>query len=148
MTEDSTRFIQRAIDAGGHVRLDPGTHVVRTLRLRTGLTLEIPTGCTLLAHPDNKAFDLQERLPYSPWADMETSDFAHAMLVGRDVEAVAIVGGGTIDMARTVRAGPKPIAFRQCERFRIEGITISWSPNYCVSLGDCEDVEVRGVTIR
>jgi polygalacturonase len=145
---DATRAIQREIDGGGHVRLDPGTYVVRTLQLRSGLTLEIPAGTTLLAHPENNAFDLQEKLSYDPYSDMETSDFAHGMFVGRNVDGVEIVGEGTIDMARTVRSGPKPIALRQCRDVRIEGITIRRSPNYCVSLGACDGVVVRGVTIR
>jgi polygalacturonase len=145
---DATRMIQREIDGGGHVRIDPGTYVVRTLQLRSGLVLEIPAGTTLLAHPENNAFDLQEKLSYDPHADMETSDFAHGLFVGRNLDAVEIVGGGTIDMARTVRWGPKPIALRQCRDIRIDGITIRRSPNYCVSLGACDGVAVRNVTIR
>jgi polygalacturonase len=147
-SEDATREIQRAIDGGGHVRLDPGTHVVRTLQLRSGVTLEIPEGCTLLGHPENNAFDLQERLSYHPHSDMETSDFAHGLLVGRHLDAVSIVGAGTIDLARTVRWGPKPIALRQCRDVRIEGITIRRAPNYSVSLGACDGVVVERVTIR
>src|SRR5262245_16050892 len=146
--DDATRSIQRTIDGGGRVRLDPGTHIVRTLHLRSGTTLEVPEGCTLLAHPENDAFDLQEKLPYQPWCDMETSDFAHALFVGRNIESVAIIGAGTIDMARTVRWGPKPIALQRCRHVRVEGVTITHAPNYCISLGDCEDVDVRDVTIR
>jgi polygalacturonase len=146
--DDATRLVQRAIDGGGHVRLELGTYLVRTLQLRSGVTLEIPEGTTLLAHPDNNGFDLQERLPYQPFADMETSDFAHALLAGRDLDGVAIVGDGTIDMARTVRWGPKPIALKQCRNVRVEGITILRSPNYCVSLGACDGVVVERVTIR
>jgi polygalacturonase len=145
---DASRVIQRAIDGGGHVRLDPGTYLVRTLQLRSGMTLEIPEGTTLLAHPENNAFDLQEKLAYDPHADMETSDFAHGMFVGRHVEGVEIVGKGTIDMDRTVRWGPKPIALRHCHDVRIEGITIRNAPNYCVSLGACDGVTVNRVTIR
>ena len=102
---DATRWVQREIDGGGHVRLEPGTYIVRTLQLRSGLTLEIPAGTTLLAHPENNAFDLQERLSYDPHADMETSDFAHGMLVGRDLDGIEIIGAGTIDMARTRALG-------------------------------------------
>jgi len=145
---DATRAIQREIDGGGHVRLEPGNYIVRTLQLRSGLKLELPAGTTLLAHPENNAFDLQEKLSYDPHSDMETSDFAHGMLVGRNVDGVEIVGEGTIDMARTVRWGPKPIAIRQSRDLRIEGITIRRSPNYCISLGACDGVVVRGVTIR
>ena len=145
---DATREVQRAIDGGGHVRLDPGTYVVRTLQLRSDLTLEIPEGCTLLAHPENNAFDLQEKLSYDPHADMETSDFAHGLLVGRQLDAVSIVGGGTLDLGRTVRWGPKPIALRGCRDVRIEGLTIRRAPNYAISLGACDGVVVSQVRIR
>jgi polygalacturonase len=148
LADDATRFVQRAIDGGGHVRLDPGTYVVRTLQLRSNLTLEVPPATTLRAHPENNAFDLQEKLPYNPHADMETSDFAHGMLVGRHLDGVSIVGGGTIDLARTMRWGPKPIALKQCRDVRIEGITIRRAPNYAVSLGACDGVVIAGVTIR
>ncbi|HET9728960.1 MAG TPA: glycosyl hydrolase family 28 protein [Acidimicrobiia bacterium] len=146
--DDSTAGIQALLDRAGHVRLESGTHVVRTLHLRSGTTLEIPAGTTLLAHPENDAFDVQERLPYNPHADMETSDFAHGLLVGHDLAGVSILGAGVIDMARTVRWGPKPIALRSCRTVLIEGITIRNAPNYCVSLGACDDVQVRKVVIR
>ena len=136
------------IDAGGHVVVPPGTHIVRTLHLRSGVTLEIPADATLLAHRNNTVFDLQERLPWETHADVETSDFAHAVLAGRDLEQVAIVGAGAIRMDRTVRWGPKPLALRGCTGVRVAGIAIHGAPNYAVSLGACNDVVVEGVTIR
>jgi polygalacturonase len=99
----TTERLQRMIDAGGHVVVPPGAHVVRTLHLRSGVTFEIPHDATLLAHRNNAAFDRQERLPWETHADVETSDFAHAVLVGRDLEGVAIVGAGAIRMDRTIR---------------------------------------------
>jgi polygalacturonase len=145
---ESTGRLQRMIDAGGHVVVPPGAHVVRTLHLRSGVTFEIPHDATLLAHRNNAAFDLQERLPWETHADVETSDFAHAVLVGRDLEHVAIVGAGAIRMDRTIRWGPKPIALRGCADVRVAGIAIHGAPNYSVSLGACTDVVVEGVTIR
>ena len=52
MSESSVRTterLQRMIDAGGHVVVPPGAHVVRTLHLRSGVTLEIPADATLPA---------------------------------------------------------------------------------------------------
>jgi polygalacturonase len=144
----TTERLQRLIDAGGHVVVPPGEHVVRTLHLRSGVTLEIPADARLLAHRDNRKFDLQERLPWETHADVETSDFAHAVLVGRDLGDVSIVGAGAIRMDRTIRWGPKPIALRGCVGVRIEGIALHGAPNYAVSLGDCTDVVVERVTIR
>ena len=145
---ETTERLQRLIDAGGHVVVPPGEHVVRTLHLRSGVTFEIPDDATLLGHRDNRRFDVQERLPWETHADVETSDFAHAVLVGRDLAGVAIVGAGAIRMDRTVRWGPKPIALRGCEGVRIEGISIHGAPNYSVSVGDCTEVTVERVTIR
>ncbi len=151
MSESSVRTtqrLQRMIDAGGHVVVPPGAHVVRTLHLRSGVTLEIPHDAILLAHRNNAAFDRQERLPWETHADVETSDFAHAVLAGRDLERVAIVGAGAIRMGRTIRWGPKPIALRGCADVRVAGIAIHGAPNYSVRLGTCTDVVVEGVTIR
>jgi polygalacturonase len=144
----STQRLQKMIDEGGHVVVPPGEHVVRTLHLRSGVTFEIPADATLLAHRNNAVFDLQERLPWDTHADVETSDFAHAVLAGRDLERVAIVGAGAIRMDRTVRWGPKPIALRGCTDVRVAGIAIHGAPNYSVSLGGCNDVVVERVTIR
>ena len=145
---ETTERLQRMIDAGGHVVVPPGAHVVRTLHLRSGLTFEIPADATLLAHRNNAVFDPQERLAWETHADVETSDFAHAVLAGRDLEDVAIVGAGAIRMDRTVRWGPKPIALRGCTGVRVAGVSIHGAPNYSVSLGACDHVVVEGITIR
>jgi len=148
VSTDATAELQRRIDEGGDVRVEAGTYVVRTLHLRSGVTLELTRGATLVAHRNNGAFDLQEKLPCDPHSDMETSDFAHALLAGRDLDGVRIVGEGTIDMERTFRWGPKPIALRECREVEVSGITIRRAPNYSVSLGACDDVLVARVTIR
>ena len=46
------------------------------------------------------------------------------------------------DMNRSRRFGPKPIALKRCRFVTVRGITIVHSPNYCVSLGGCDDVAV------
>jgi polygalacturonase len=87
-------------------------------------------------------------LPYPTYADLETSDFQHALLLGDGLRGVTISGEGTIDMQRDARFGPKPIALRRCHDVEVSGITIRSSPNYCVSLGACDDVVIEHVTIR
>jgi polygalacturonase len=44
---EPTERRQRLNDAGGHVVVPPGAHVVRTLPLRSGVTLEIPADAAL-----------------------------------------------------------------------------------------------------
>jgi hypothetical protein len=148
---DDTAALQRAIDAaphGGGVRIPAGTWRSGTLRLRSGVTLELAAGATLLASPAAEDFLPPERLHYPTYADLETSDFRHALLVGEGLARVAIVGRGTIDGNRTERFGPKPIALRRCRDVTVRGITIHNAPNYCVSLGGCDDVLIDGVVIR
>jgi polygalacturonase len=53
-----------------------------------------------------------------------------------------------IDMNRERRSGPKPVALKGRRFATVQGITIVRSPNYCVSLGGCDDALIEGVTIR
>ena len=149
----ATRAIQHAVDAchrlgGGVVILPAGTWLSGTVTLRSRVTLALTPGAVLLASSDDDDFADRERLSFDTGSDVETIDFANALLAGRDLERVAIVGGGIIDMNRRKRFGPKPIALKRCRFVRVQDVTIVDSPNYCVSLGGCEDVLVEGVTIR
>jgi glycosyl hydrolase family 28/pectate lyase-like protein len=148
-----TRAIQQAIDAvhelgGGIVQLPAGRWLSGTLVLRSRVTIDLAPGAVLLASPDDDDFAPREALPFESDSDVETIDFARALLAGHDLEQIAIRGAGVIDMNRDRRSGPKPIALKRCRFATVQGITIVRSPNYCVSLGGCEDVLVEGVTIR
>jgi len=148
-----TRAIQDAIDAahrlgGGIVRLPAGTWLSGTLHLRSRITLELGPGAVLLASPDDADFAAPEPLSFATGSDIETIDFANALLAGRNLERVALVGSGVIDMNRTRRGGPKPIALKRCRFVTLRDLTVLHAPNYCVSLGGCDDVLIEGVTIR
>ena len=148
-----TRAIQHAIDAahqrgGGTVQLPVGTWVSGTLHVRSRVTLELAPGAVLLASPDDDDFAPRERPRFETGSDVETTDFAHALLAGRHAERIAITGAGVIDMNRGRRHGPKPIALERCRFVTVRGVTIVRSPNYCVSLGACDDVLLDGITIR
>lgn len=150
---DDTLAIQRAVDfvhatGGGVVTLGAGTWLAGTIRLRSRLTLQLTPGAVLLASPSDADFAPRGRPPFATGSDAETIDFAHALLVGSDLERVAIAGAGVIDMNRAHRFGPKPIALLRCRFVAVRGVTILRSPNYCVSLGGCEDVVVDGVVVR
>jgi hypothetical protein len=145
-----TAAIQAAIDAarGGVVFFPPGDYVTGTLRLRDRLVLELGAGATLVASPDDGDFDPPETLAYEAFADRETTDFRFALLQGRGLRHVAIVGPGRIDGNRRSRGGPKPIALRQCRDVTIRDVTLENAPNYNISLLGCDHVDIRNVTIR
>jgi hypothetical protein len=110
--------------------------------------VRLAAGATLIASPDDADFDPPERLPYEPFADEETADFRHALLQGRGLRHVSIVGPGRIDGNRRWRGGPKTIALKQCRHVTIRDLTLENAPNYNVSLLGCEHVDLEGVTIR
>jgi Pectate lyase superfamily protein/Right handed beta helix region len=146
-----TAAIQAAIDAaapGGAVVFPPGDYVSGTLRLRSRLVVELAAGATLVASPDDRDFDPYEQLDYDSFADRETTDFSFALLQGRGVHHVAILGPGRIDGNRRSRGGPKPIALKQCRHVTIRDLTLDNAANYTISLLGCEHVDIRGVTIR
>jgi hypothetical protein len=146
-----TAAIQRAIDAaapGGVVLVPPGEYLSGTLHLRDRLVLRLAAGATLIASRDDADFDPHERLEYQSFADHETTDFSFALLQGRRLQHVSIVGPGRIDGNRRSRGGPKPIALKECRHVTIRDVTLENAPNYNISLLGCDHVDIRGVTIR
>jgi polygalacturonase len=147
-----TRAIQAALDAagrsGGTIYFPSGEYVSGTLHLRSRVALRLAAGAVLIASPDDADFDPYEELGYDSFADRETTDFAFALLQGRALQDVRILGPGRIDGNRTRRGGPKPIALKQCGRIQIHDLTIDNAPNYSISLLGCHDVDIVGVTIR
>jgi polygalacturonase len=147
-----TRAIQAALDAAGRSRgtvsFPPGEYLSGTLHLRSHITLRLDAGATLIASKDDGDFDPIERLAHDSFSDRETTDFRFALLQGRDLARLTILGPGTIDGNRTRRSGPKPIALKQCRNIRIHDLTIANAPNYNISLLGCDGVSIVGVTIR
>jgi hypothetical protein len=146
-----TAALQAAIDAappGGTVLFPPGDYLSGTLRLRSRLVLRFEAGATLVASPDDRDFDRYEELQYESFADRETTDFAFALLQGRRLEHLSIIGPGRIDGNRRSRGGPKPIALKQCRHITIRDLTLENAPNYNISLLGCDHVDIQGVTIQ
>ena len=121
-----TRAIQDALDAagrsGGTIQFPPGEYVSGTLRLRSRVTLRLAAGAALIASPDDGDFDPHEELGYDSFADRETTDLSFALLQGRGLQQVRIVGPGRIEGNRSRRGGPKPIALKQCGQIQIHDV--------------------------
>jgi polygalacturonase len=89
VTKD-TAAIQKAIDhcKGGTVKLDGGTFLSGPIVLRSGTTLDIEKGATLLGSPDRADY------PKFTFARKET---VQPLVSTLNAENVTITGGGTID---------------------------------------------------
>jgi polygalacturonase len=150
---NDTHSIQAAIDdchhhGGGTVVFPAGAFLSGSLHLKSGVSLHLDHGATLMASKDEKDFDPYEKLGFKNAADEETSYFHHALIWAEHAERIAITGTGVINGNRTKRGGPKSIALKRCKFVTITGLTIVDSPNYCVSLLGTDYVTIDGVTIR
>ncbi len=156
----TTALLQAAIDAAastaGVVTVPPGRHVIRTLFLRNGVTLELALGATLLPDTDLDAYPVlqaghnQDRQPFH-------------LLVADGIEDFVIRGPGTIDgcgmsfwdeplpgspwyRAKTRRISPL-VEIRNCRNVRLENFAIRDSPGWTVHCLDCDHVRIEGLVI-
>src|SRR5262249_34308102 len=110
--------------------------------------VHLEAAATLIASPDDAHFDRHEKLPYKSFADRETSDFTFALLQGRRLQQLSIIGPGRIDGNRRSRGGPKPIALKEGRHGTIHDVTLENAPNYNGSpLGGDHD-DIQDVIIR
>ena len=157
--------IQAAIDkasedGGGRVIFTPGKFVTGTIYVKSGVTLHLEAGATLLG--STNPWDYTKD-PYVGWT---------AMVFSIKQKDVGITGKGTIDgrgfitanrMVEYIERGlfedpmkldrpnevnrPENIYFRECENVTIKDITLrdpgSWNQTY----DQCHNVYVEGITV-
>jgi len=149
-----TEAIQQAIDAcagagGGRVYLPPGTFLSGTLFLKSGVTLYLESGCTLLG--SRNLDDYPVTVPeFRSYTDNYTE---RSLIYGAKLERVAIAGAGTIDGQGAVFKGPykvRPymIRFVECRDVTVCGVTMQNSPMWVQHYLACDDVRISGITVR
>ncbi len=156
---DWTEAFRTAIDAlsridGGTLRVPAGLYWTRSIELISDMTLQVDSGATLRFLPGPDGYDA------IPMEFEGIHGTAYRPLVFADGKKnVRIVGPGTIDGCGVswwgaLRAGelqharPYLVCFRNCTHVSIEDVTLLNSPVWTVHPLRCEDVAVRGVTIR
>jgi hypothetical protein len=149
-----TKAIQKAIDqcaadGGGTVYLAPGTFLSGTIYMKTGVTLKLHSGCTLLGSADLKDYPPTVQA-FRSYTDNYTDK---SLIYGENLERIAIIGRGTIDGQGRSFKGPykvRPyiIRFIQCRNVTVEDVTIKNSPMWVQHYLACDDVRITGVTVR
>ncbi|HEY1661847.1 MAG TPA: glycoside hydrolase family 28 protein [Verrucomicrobiae bacterium] len=169
-----TASINRAVDAceaagGGMVYLPPGTYLSGTVFLKSNVTLYLEAGATLLGSKDIMDYVSQAGPPQNGDADQKHLVFA------RDAENLGLAGLGCIDgqgsafwvpSGRVVpatedlwkdlvsrnwkhTARPSPmLEFYNCKNLHIEGVRIQNAPGWTMRPIACENVFIRGITIK
>jgi hypothetical protein len=149
-----TQAIQAAIDkcaaaGGGTVYLPPGSFLSGTIYMKTGVTLHVDSGGTLLGSTNLKDFP-----PTVPAFRSYTDNYTDKSLIyGEKLERIAITGRGVIDGQGAAFKGPykvRPymIRFIECRDLAVEGVTIRNSPMWVQHYLACDDVRIRGLTVK
>ncbi len=147
---------------GGTVHFPAGTYLTGTIHLKSGVTLELDNGATILG--STELADYPENTPPLPAARLEWGRYALISAIGQ--HDIAIVGQGRINgqggnpnftkkdlIARgwskrdAYIKRPYGLSFVGCRRVTVEGIKLEDLAFWCEDYLDCEDVVVRGVTV-
>ncbi len=152
-----TAAINAAIEAcstkgGGQVLFPPGRYLSGTVHLRSRITLFLAPGAALvgstnLAHYQQPA--VPSFMPEASWGKWH-----RALVVGENVEDVAIAGQGIIDGNKVFdpageerMRGPHTIALVNCRRVTLRDISIQDSANYAIFFQVSDQVELRNLKI-
>lgn len=159
----NTRVLQEALDAAGapggpgHVVIPAGIFVTGTLHLRSRLWLELRPGAVLQG---SEHLGDYEELGGGFQKDLQP----YHLLVAHGTEQVRISGPGRIDGRGPAFWEPQPLPsgwFREqarrpspliecadCRGLVWDGVEIANSPGWTLHLKRCDDVVIRGVSIR
>jgi len=149
-----TGAIQKAIDqchkdGGGTVYLAPGTFLSSTIYMKTGVTLKLAAGCTLLGSKNLKDYPPTVQA-FRSYTDNYTEK---SLIYAEKAERIAITGRGTIDGQGASFKGPykvRPytIRFIECRNVTVEDITLRNSPMWMQHYMACDDVRISGITVH
>ena len=156
-TNSETSAINRAIadasDAGGgQVLFPPGRHLSGTIHLRSRVALFFEAGATLVGTTNLSEYEqpvVPSFMPEAKWGKWH-----RALVVGENVDDVAIGGPGVIDGNKVFdptgeerMRGPHTIVFVNCHRLTIRDLSIVDSANYAIFFQISDQVDIRNVKI-
>ncbi|MBQ2750746.1 MAG: right-handed parallel beta-helix repeat-containing protein [Clostridia bacterium] len=179
---DATQAMQNAIDTcflagGGVVEIPAGDHHIRSIRLRSNVTLHLLEDAHLIASRDPEDYmaflgDTLEPIPEeyktdAVWTPMQVrknydhmlpaARWSNAVIRALDAENIAIIGetGAYIDgrdtydeIGEELYRGPHAISMFFCKNVRLEGYRIQNSANWAHAIFQSKDITARNLTVR
>ena len=170
----NTKAIQRAIDdvfqsGGGTVTVPSGTFLTGRIELKSGITLNLEPGCTLLGSASIN--------DYNGNSDSPGKSGARHLIFAQDADDVTLSGSGRIDgqgsnfwepsgkaplppedqwadfssRYLTVKKGGRPspmLEFVNCRRLKIEGVRVENAAGWTLRTVNCDHVNIRGIAIK
>lgn len=161
-----TAAIQSAIDAGGMVYIPEGVYRTGTIYLKSNGGLYLAPGAVLLASHDRADYNADDYCPQNAVFSSEFVTGAH-LITAVEQENITIMGQGKIDgeghywmnesnpipyapneYAPNPERPAQMIFFAECKNLHVTDVQILNGPYWHLFFHGCEDVFVRGVTIR
>jgi hypothetical protein len=150
-----TAAIQRAIDAagaigGGTVGLPPGRYLSGGLVVRSGVTLRLDAGATLLA--STEVSDYPVVMPAFRSSTNSTGPVA-SLIYGEGLHDVGIAGEGVIDGQGAAfaygsgRVRPRLLNLVTCRGVCVEGVTLRNAPGWVQHYLACDDLVIHGIRV-
>ncbi|MGB2822303.1 MAG: glycoside hydrolase family 28 protein [Phycisphaerae bacterium] len=150
-----TQAIQKAVDAcaaggGGTVRFPPGEFRSGAIRMKSGVTLLIEEGATLLGSRDLKDY-------YGPQIDpngraVPGGSVFRNLIHGEGLHDVAIRGAGTIDGSGSAfrdktRPRTKCIYLANCRNVLVEDVRLRSAGSWMQHYRFCEKLTIRNIDV-
>ncbi len=148
-----TRALQRALDkcaqnGGGTVYFPPGKYLSGTLFLKSGLTLELDAGATLVGSKR-----LEDYPPTVPSIRSYTDNYTERSLIyGEHLEHIALQGHGIIDgqgaaFKGSYKSRPYLVRLIGCREISVRNLTLKDSPMWVQHYLACEGLCLDGLAI-
>jgi polygalacturonase len=152
-----TTAIQQALDrcavlGGGEVHVPPGNYFTGAIALRANTLLRLDKDAALIGTPDFTDYPVTQVRWEGKWIQGHTG-----LLYAIDAANLGVAGPGKIvgnpalggrPNASNPLRHPALIEFLRCSNIRLEDFSTSYDHMWSVHPTDCEDIVIRGLTIR
>lgn len=146
-TEGLQALIDEAAKVGGQVRFEAGTYETATLYMKSGVSLYLDAGATIIGTRDyTKYSNTFPKLDYLN--DVTGAPRWHdALIYCQEISDIEIEGHGVIDGADVYNPGgeqqfrgPMLMLFFRCKNVKIKGVTLVRHANYATFFDTCSDI--------
>jgi polygalacturonase len=163
---DSTAFdtepINMAIEAaassgGGTVYFPAGEYLSFTIRLKSNITLFLDNGAYLIAADPNQGkggYDAPEPNEFSMYQDFGHSHWHNSLIVGENIENIAITGNGWIigtGLTREGRQTPglanKAIALKLCRNVTLKDFSVLRGGHFCLLATGVDNMTIDNIKL-
>ncbi|AQQ70242.1 Exo-poly-alpha-D-galacturonosidase precursor [Limihaloglobus sulfuriphilus] len=152
----NTAAFQAAIDACGEdgtVRINSGKYVTGTIKLKSGVELNIGKGAVIHGSTDLNDY------ARDVFGSVEAPAFSKCLIFAENAENIKITGSGTINgngseenfpvkLGSELGERPMLIRFVNCRNVTFSDVTLKDSASWCTHLVNCDDVIINGVKIN